>query len=377
MLLKPFKMEKRISLADIARVTGFAVSTISMALRNDASISTPTRKKIEETARRLGYYPNPLLAALASKQFREKRTDGTPIAYIRLPERTRGDEFTTQHIFALQQAHARKLGYRLEVFNVGDFRDGAHATGVLFSQGFQGILLQTRFRLNMLPGMDWNRFSVVGWGESTAKSQDSTRSPLSRAIVDHFGTVVRAWEETRKRGYRKIGFVLFNLPESRIEDESRLGAALMCLQRIPPRLRISPFILGQLNDFISLRLARWVRRCRLDAVIGFNSFILWALKREGFRIPRDLGFTSLHNEVDAETPPRTKFRVSGMKEIRLKTMLAAVELLDQQIRHHQYGLPGEPRTVLIDSEWIEGETLPPKPGRSSPLRGGNRSILPA
>jgi hypothetical protein len=42
----------------------------------------------------------------------------------------------------------------------------------------------------------------------------------------------------------------------------------------------------------------------------------------------------------------------------VKSILAALELLDQQIRHHQCGLSNEPRVLMIDPEWIDGETLP-------------------
>jgi DNA-binding LacI/PurR family transcriptional regulator len=179
MLLKPFSMGKRVSLVDIARATGFAISTVSMALRNDASIPAATRKRIDTASRELGYYPNPLLAALASKQFSSKQMGGTPIALIRRPEKSQDDEILIQKIIEAQKDHARKFGYRLEAFRTDGFTDGKQATRVLFSRGFQGILLDTHFRLDLLPGMDWSRFSVVGWGGSTAKSYDSSPPLIS------------------------------------------------------------------------------------------------------------------------------------------------------------------------------------------------------
>jgi LacI family transcriptional regulator len=361
MLLKPFSMGKRVSLVDIARATGFAISTVSMALRNDASIPAATRKRIDTASRELGYYPNPLLAALASKQFSSKQMGGTPIALIRRPEKSQDDEILIQKIIEAQKDHARKFGYRLEAFRTDGFTDGKQATRVLFSRGFQGILLDTHFRLDLLPGMDWSRFSVVGWGGSTAKSYDSSPPLISRAVVDHFGVVLRAWQETWKRGYRRIGFVLFDLQESVREDLIRWGAVLTCLQRLPPRHRIPPLMFEfRPEGFTSHPLGEWARRYRPDAVIGFNGLISWALEKEGLRIPEDLAFASLHKEIDTELPLKSGHREAGMKEMRLKSMFAALELLDQQIRHHQYGLPREPRTIMIDSEWLEGETLPPK-----------------
>ena len=340
---------------------GFAVSTISMALRDDSSIPSATCQKIQDRAREMGYQPNPLLAALASKHFSSKQSGGTPIAYLRFSNLRLEDEVFTQRIIEIQEEHARKLGYRLEAFKVSDFQDGKEAGRILFSRGYQGILLETHFQLDMLPGMDWNRFAVVGWGEGMEESSDSSRPMLSRAIVNHFGSVKNTWAEVSKRGYRKIGFVLFSVSETLDEDQIRFGAALTCLERTPLDRRV-PTLFLELNfyEIDSRRLGKWARRHRPDAIIGFNGTISLALKHEGFRIPEDIGFASLHVDVDAQTLLGLKQRDSGMKEMRTKSMLAAVELLDQQIRHRQYGFPQEPRTMMIDAEWIEGTTLPDK-----------------
>jgi LacI family transcriptional regulator len=359
LLLKPFSMQKPTSLADIARATGFALSTVSMALRGDVSIPPVTREKIAGKARELKYCPNPLLSALASRRFSAKQSSQIPLAYIRLPENSSENELVTQKIIEAQQEHARKLGYRLEPFKVTDFRDGEQASQLLYTRGFQGILLQTHFQLSMLPGMDWNRFSVVGWGEGVVATADSLKPMLSRATVDHFASVLRCWDEVWKRGYRKIGFALFETSQSAVEDRIRLGAALTCLQQTHQSLRIDPFILKTAH-LDSQSLAQWVRLNEADAVIGFNGHVSWALETQGFRLPEDLGFASLHNEGDPRIVPYVKNRNSGMKEMRFISMLAAVELLDQQVRHHQYGLPREPRTIMINSEWIDGETLLPK-----------------
>jgi hypothetical protein len=49
-----------------------------------------------------------------------------------------------------------------------------------------------------------------------------------------------------------------------------------------------------------------------------------------------------------------------MREMVVDKIHAAIELLDQQIRHHHSGLDPRSRTQMIHSEWVEGTTLPPK-----------------
>ena len=49
----------------------------------------------------------------------------------------------------------------------------------------------------------------------------------------------------------------------------------------------------------------------------------------------------------------------------------AVEWLDQLIRHGQFGFPEAPRSQLLCSRWIDGETLPPtNAGRRAARRPG-------
>jgi LacI family transcriptional regulator len=350
-------MEKRVSLVDISRDTGFSVSAVSMALRKHVKIPAATRKLIEESAHKLGYRPNPLVAALATRHFRSERTGKTPLAYIRQRPEDRDQELAERELMKLQQAHAQKLGYWLEPFDVESFKDGAQATRVLFSRGFQGIILEAHFQLNLLPGMDWTRFCVVQRGESGGEPVAAAEQLPFRATLDHFNLIVRAWDETWKRGYRRIGFAFLPLSEKVPEDDVRWGAAQSRLRRIPRRDRIPPFILPHLDWKDSPLLADWVRRYRPDAVIAFNAFFLWALRTEGFRVPEDLGFATLHKSA----PPlidKFNFHESGMKALSLEVMFAALELMDQLVRHHQYGLSKESRTVMIQPEWIEGETLP-------------------
>ncbi len=63
--------------------------------------------------------------------------------------------------------YGQKLGYRMEVFEMTDFKDGAQASRVLFSRGIQGVILPHFFRPELLPGMDWKRFLGRGPGRGT------------------------------------------------------------------------------------------------------------------------------------------------------------------------------------------------------------------
>jgi LacI family transcriptional regulator len=61
-------MAKRVTLKDIARRTGLALSTISMALNDHPHITPETKKMVRETAEQLCYRPHPAARALARRQ---------------------------------------------------------------------------------------------------------------------------------------------------------------------------------------------------------------------------------------------------------------------------------------------------------------------
>ena len=319
-----------------------------------------TREKIRKAAAAMGYSPNPLLAALASKRFGSEGRPGIPLAYIHSPEPDEAQEITSQVLFGHVQEHARKLGYFLEQFKVGDFRDGKHATQVLFSRGVQGIIVSISFKPEMLPGMDWPRFSVVGHGDRLLEKPHVEHEPFYRTAVDHFGSLVRTWNKTWERGYRRIGFTFFALSPDLMDDQLRWAAAQLCLQRVPSGSRIAPLFLSpDANMHQNIRdLQEWVHRERPDAVVGFNAYVRILLEDGGYLVPQDLAFASLHKGTGLELLETD--RDSGMREMRRECFLATVELLDQQIRHHQYGSSHQLRTVVIHPEWLDGDTLPEK-----------------
>lgn len=61
---------RRVTMQDIARQTGFSINTVSRALRNKDDISMDTRERIQETARQMGYMGNQIASSLRSGRTR-------------------------------------------------------------------------------------------------------------------------------------------------------------------------------------------------------------------------------------------------------------------------------------------------------------------
>ena len=59
---------RTLTLRDVSQASGVSEMTVSRVLRNRGEVSAPTREKVQEAARRLGYVPNKIAGALASQR---------------------------------------------------------------------------------------------------------------------------------------------------------------------------------------------------------------------------------------------------------------------------------------------------------------------
>jgi len=82
-----------VSIKDVAKEAGVAISTVSKVLNNYPNVSEETRKKVYEVVDRLGFVPNSVAAALSSKR------SGRIALLIKLNSQTQAiDEINMQYI---------------------------------------------------------------------------------------------------------------------------------------------------------------------------------------------------------------------------------------------------------------------------------------
>lgn len=58
-----------VSIKEVAKHAGVAISTVSKVLNGYPNISDETREKVQQTIKELNYIPNSIAAALSSKQY--------------------------------------------------------------------------------------------------------------------------------------------------------------------------------------------------------------------------------------------------------------------------------------------------------------------
>lgn len=339
----------RTTIRDIAREAGVSPATASQALRGVGEVAEKTRLHVVAVAERLKYRPNPILASLASKRFRDSRSiDATPIAALEF-----WNPSSLIPPFRFYQptieSETRILGYSLIRIAVSADTDPSLLSRQLFNRSVQGIIILGDEGIDrFIRNFDWGRFSVV----QCARFKQSL--PFHSVRANIFQATKLIFSKVVSRGYQRIGFAVGTHFPMLEDDEARLGAAL-AMQRIhlPARNRLSIFRGRVGKDESHRQFLKWLETSKPDAVISFSPSNYWILKDAGWSAPDAIGFASMHLG-DAD-----RVGCSGLDQQREEIGRQSVRLLDQLIRYHEKGIPQSPHNLLIDSIWKEGSTLRP------------------
>jgi LacI family transcriptional regulator len=338
---------QRVTLHDIAKKAGVSVATVSLALRGRGELSQKRTEDIRALAKEMGYRPNPMLAALASKRFSSSKSQqGTPIAIFEfppVPTLPKKGKPGLYHKSLVEEA--LRLGYAPTHFMLTPDSPIASLYRQLYSRSTQGIIITGNLDMDSFgQGFDWEQFTVV----QCARFRND--NPFHTVRPNIFQSIKLAFTEVRKRGYQRIGFALGRHVVLLEDDEDRHGTALALeMAYLQKKDRLPPY-LGSFDDRPAF--IKWYQAHRPDVVLGFTVSHYWALREAGIRMPEDVGFTLLQQAEHNEN-------ISGLIQNNDAIGRQSVQLLDQLIRNHERGPTSLPMHTLIPSTWHEGTTLRP------------------
>jgi len=341
-----------VCLQDIADRANVSRATVSLALRNDASISLGTRARIQEIAAGLDYRPNPLVSALMTYQRtgRPARKTHTALAVL-LRSSRRGTRRPQVSATLLQAAadRARQHGFGLEEFWLDDLQlSGPRLAEVLYSRGIPGVMVAP---LSAAPGdlrLDWSRFAAVAVGTSLPHPQ------LHRVSANCLDGMRLAFRRLRRLGYQRIGLALKASHDARADGHWSAGF-LSEQQQLAQAQRV-PMFMARDECWTERNFGRWYTNRQPDVILSHDAGIITWLEKLGRRVPDDAGFVQLSVEDDGHNRTGIVLNPSGMGKV-------AVDLLVEMIRRNERGIPASPQTVLLETRWVEGETTSPRPLR--------------
>lgn len=342
---------RRPTLKDVARESGYHITTISLALREHPSIPAATRERIREIARRIGYERNPVYSALS--RFRQQGRVCAPapkIAYLENFGLGSGRE-RSSHLRAIllgAQRQARLLGYELEPLAVGeDDYDSRSLTQHLREHQISGIVIGS-----FIPGfaeiaLNWDDYAV-------AKIHSRHTEPAATTVGnDQLREVRLAFRRLTALGYRRIGIAVGRADEDACGHRHTAGY-LMEEAALPPERRVPPLLFPYNLSYPELggMIGRWVRRHRVDVVLCNWASIEDLLSGEGLRVPHDVACAGLC--LCEDSPPN----LAGMRPRLDLVGERAVSLVVAQLKSGERGAPEFASSLYVQSVWQDGATCP-------------------
>jgi DNA-binding LacI/PurR family transcriptional regulator len=329
----------------VAKKAGIHQTTVSLVFRNHPSIPAETREAVLKAARELGYKRHPLLAALMSTRLRLSPSTGSPVLAF-LTDFDRGNRWkespTAVQMFEGAKARARELGFRLEVFWLGDPAvRPARLAEILKARNIHGVLLAPTHQPRGVLTFDFAPFATVGLGVS------SETSAMLSVAHDHFGGMHTALQRCADAGWRRVAVVLTMAANEIVRDKWLAAHALYCGPGQP-----GAHLPVWHAPFDPVKLRAWLRKHRPDAIIGTfdEGFGAW-LKSLGYKLPRELALVSLSLPVDDE-------QHAGIYQRSPTIGARAVDLLIGALNHNESGLLAMRQVLQIEGEWRSGPSLP-------------------
>lgn len=334
----------------VARKAGVSRNAVSLALRNDPSISAATRQRIHAIAKALGYQRNPIHGELMS-QMRLKGYGRTQ-ATLALINANRDPRAFTEHPTIPEyvkgcRRRAQQLGYPLDLFWLHQSDTGASRwIEILEARGIRGILLVGLMKQNRLPEALlplFQRFPTVVTGVRT-------RDPaLSFSCVDHHILALRAFEKALELGYRRPGLVLDGIIDELVEH--RFSSGYRCGQEyLPNARRLRPFFQVDEARAHPRLFEAWLEREKPDVIFTLYNVVKYWLDKLGYHVPKKVGLIQL--EWRANRP-----EWAGMNQHNEVTGEAAIDMLIGMIHRGEAGIPEFPRATLIGPTWVDGQTV--------------------
>jgi LacI family transcriptional regulator len=339
-----------VTFRQIAEASGLGVATVSYALRNDPKIPAGTTARVHAIADKMGYRPNPRVAALMAHIRRARPVaTGERIAFLWL---ARPEPYVRTHRGAKQRAE--QLGYKLEDFVVRDRAlDPPRLERILRARRITGVLIsplnpgESSFALDW----DWSRFSPAIIGNAVCTPE------LHHAGHHHFGAMRLAMQKLAAGGVRRIVGII----EGEVNERARRAWSAAFLEHHPARHAARRWL--QAVDVIEVRsLRRWFETMKPEALITTRD-MLARLEAAGVGLRGKVATIVLLNW----TPATADY--AGIDQCEEVIAAHAVDLVVGQLHHNECGAPEHVKMLLFPGKWVEAQRAVAAIAVTSRIRG--------
>jgi DNA-binding LacI/PurR family transcriptional regulator len=314
-------------------------------LPNPPNTKKKTAAHVKEVAKRLGYVPDPGLSQLIERRWRGSQARAAAnLGFIfdsRLAVRA-GEQYRKY------KKAAANLGYSLIEEDIAGFHTIRGLMSRFDSQGIKGLIL------SQLPSVPFDLSPLTRKYATVSLGLSSYQPDCPIIMHDEFFCMHAAWQMLMKKGYRRIGLILPDYPES-ASVNLRLGAALVCRQHTKSADRVPVIFLKESPDLDYDKFEQWMEKYKPDVLLGNSHDRVEELRRYGLRIPDDIPFAT-NNLWD----PGERGKIAGYFRDNLELFEQGLQLLSMMIRSGTVGASRDSLVELVKGRWVNGESLPEK-----------------
>lgn len=331
--------QKKVGMRDIAKETGFHVSSVSLALRRDPSISPETMEKIIQCANRLGYQKDQSLNIFMTKvRSNEAKNFKIRMAYlIESKKKFESDPNYQRHYHGAKE-EAKRIGYDLVFYPLKE--SGMTLSQSLHSLKFQGvkILIVSGLDIKILNGINPQNFTTILVGYAYRD--------FNYVSCDYFDAMNQVMERVQGARYKKIGLIFWHDPNWSRTNSHFLASALLSETK-SKSIKFVPWMLTE--TFEKQKVLDWYKQHQPDLIIGdYDQVYHWIRELN----PR-IGFVHLfQNNAYPE--------IAGIDQQLELVGEKAIDLAANLVLQNQSGLKNFTQHVSILGKWNPGKSFNPK-----------------
>jgi DNA-binding LacI/PurR family transcriptional regulator len=199
--------------------------------------------------------------------------------------------------------------------------------------------------------VDWSKFAVVRFGFSVLDLK------VHMIGNDQMRSAELAVHRATELGYRRVGFLSRGAFDLTTDGNFRVGY-LRGQETVGAKPMIPPLMLAtSLNPSTGEGMPAvkaWLKRWKPDAIFTTEPELPTALAQLGFSVPKDIGLI-------ATTVRDCGTINAGLDQNPVEIGRVAAQTLIELVNRQERGMPEYCRRVLVESGWVNGSSLPPRP----------------
>lgn len=282
------KIEKEITIYDIAKQLGVSAATVSRALNDSSSVNATTRSKINALAEKLGYRHNHFASSL---RLQKTHTIGVILHEL-------NSYFITSVLSGIEKV-AREAKYNLIIVHSAENAsiEAANARN-LFHKRVDGVIASLSFdteNLSAFKQFQSKKIPVVFFDRVFENSEGV------KVIINNFQAGYDATTHLIQQGCKRIAHVTSSLKRNVYSE--RLRGYKQAMQENNFKFDEKLLIVEGFKEQDAIRVAKRILAMKTlpDGIFITNDFcaavVMQLLKDEGIRIPEDIAIVGFNNDI--------------------------------------------------------------------------------